>query len=323
MNADELRDTIRTLPRNSVAYLYNYQNKGRDNHTGGMEAQDLAEANMDPQWGWSIALRYQRSDRPLPASLRDPSIRRAYYYLRGMQDQGVASAHAIRYGLRYYTARAALVGFLSARDISIEGIASLLGLEVDVVQLYGDLFFAIRDRIAAHGMTALFPEGRLGAIIEAEKDYHDSERILMRAGRDYGWREVARMTGLAHLEQAGESNERVLEDLDRQVAANARMLARMGHLNRPKSVGIQHGKALQSRKKVEDIRKGLTPDDESGLGSYGMAAPVLEHFRRISDPDIQHRLALERQKQMRQLKETEYGGEVSDHSKTPPVEVKA
>jgi hypothetical protein len=36
-----------------------------------------------------------------------------------------------------------------------------------------------------------------------------------------------------------------------------------------------------------------------GLGSSGMRAPVLEHFRRIMDTDTQYRLQLQRQERMR------------------------
>jgi hypothetical protein len=43
-----------------------------------------------------------------------------------------------------------------------------------------------------------------------------------------------------------------------------------------------------------------TDDDKVGLGSFGMRAPVLEHFRRITDTDTQYRLALQRQQLMRE-----------------------
>ena len=41
-----------------------------------------------------------------------------------------------------------------------------------------------------------------------------------------------------------------------------------------------------------------------GLGSFGMKAPVLEHFRRISDPDSQYRLASQREAVMEQVEKT-------------------
>jgi len=41
-----------------------------------------------------------------------------------------------------------------------------------------------------------------------------------------------------------------------------------------------------------------------GLGSFGIKAPVLEHFRRITDTDTQYRLALLREEVMGQLEKT-------------------
>jgi hypothetical protein len=53
------------------------------------------------------------------------------------------------------------------------------------------------------------------------------------------------------------------------------------------------------RPKPEAVRQ-QTDDDKVGLGSFGMKAPVLEHFRRITDTDTQYRLALQRQQMMRE-----------------------
>ena len=88
------------------------------------------------------------------------------------------------------------------------------------------------------------------------------------------------------------------------MAANTRMLARAGHLNRKDSPGIRHGKALIMRAKKE-AEMNLVDDADSrlGLGSFAMKAAVLEHFRRISDPVTDYRLALQREEMMREQAE--------------------
>ena len=90
-----------------------------------------------------------------------------------------------------------------------------------------------------------------------------------------------------------------VSSMERAIAANARMLALAGHLNRKDSPGIRHGKTLMMRPKPEAVRQ-QTDDDKVGLGSLGMRAPVLGHFRRIKDTDTQYRLALQRQQLMRE-----------------------
>ncbi len=193
------------------------------------------EAMNDRQWGWRVAKTHHASGEPLPPSLSDPHIRRAYRYLRGARDDQMAAAHALKESPNCGNLRRVLQGFLCARDISFDGIASLLDLDPEVVRLFEALFFNVRGRSDSLCAGVMFPETRIGAVVEAEMDYHETEMTLMRVGRDYGWKEVARLAGLRTLEDEGESTDDTLAGMERTVAANARMLARAGHLNRKDS----------------------------------------------------------------------------------------
>jgi len=204
-------------------------------------------------------------------------------------------AHALQASPECQNLRRVLQGFLCARDISLEGIALQLELDVAVVRLFEALFFNVRERGDGFRASVLFPETRIGAVVEVEKAFDDLERTLMRVGRDYGWQEVARLAGLIPMEDATESPDTLLADMEKTIAANARMLARAGHLNRKDSPGLRQGQALMLRPKPETARP-QTDDDRLGLGSFGMRAAVLEHFRRIAEPDVQYRLRLQQWK---------------------------
>ena len=54
-------------------------------------------------------------------------------------------------------------------------------------------------------------------------------------------------------------------------------------------------------KKEAEFKPGNDPDSRLGLGSFGMKASVMEHFRRISDPDTDYRLALQSEAAMGRL----------------------
>ena len=111
------------------------------------------------------------------------------------------------------------------------------------------------------------------------------------------------------MEDADESTETMLADVEKTMAANARMLARAGHLNRKDSPGVRHGKSLMLRAKKEaEINHINDADSRLGLGSFGMKAPVLEHFRRITDTDTQYRLALLREEVMGEREKTSAAG---------------
>ncbi|MBE0546044.1 MAG: hypothetical protein IH623_32355 [Verrucomicrobia bacterium] len=232
-DTNAVHETFRLLPADSVAYRCNPPLYGRKSKNSPMEAHlRRAAAVNDPQWDWRIAFGHHHSQEPLPPSLRDQIIRRAYHYLRGTRDEQMAIVHGLRTSLEYGKTRSVLQGLLCARDISLEDIASLLGLEVEVVMLYEGLFFNVRNREATFTLNAIFPQTRLGAVVEAEKDYNEVDLTLMRLGRDYGWREVARFAGLITMEKPGESTETMLDDMERTIAANARMLTRAWHLNK-------------------------------------------------------------------------------------------
>src|ERR1041384_8233374 len=241
MNTQAVHESVRLLPPDSVVY----GPKARP-----LEAhQRWATGVNDPHWAWRIAFSYHRSKEALPPSISDQNIRRAYRYLQGSRDDQMAMALGIRISLESGMSRSVIQGFLCARDISLEGIAGLLGLEVDVVRLYAGLFFDVRNREGSFALNTIFPQTRLGAVREAELDNNEVDLTLMRVGRDYGWKEVARLAGLLTIEDGDESPETMLADMERTIAANARMLARAGHLNRKDSPVIRHGKALMMRAK--------------------------------------------------------------------------
>jgi hypothetical protein len=297
MTTQAVHESVRLLPPDSVAY---------GPKTQPLEAHQRWAAGVnDPHWAWRIAFGYYQSQEPLPPSIRDQNIRRAYRYLQGNRDDQMAMALAIRISMESGMIREVLQGLLCARDISLEGIASLLGLDPDVVSLFEGLFFNVRNREVTFALNTIFPQTRLGAVREAELDYNEVDLTLMRAGRDYGWKDVARLAGLLTIEDGDESPETMLADVEKTIAANARMLARAGHLNRPNSAGIRHGKSLMlPAKKQAEMNNSNDPDSRLGLGSFGMKAAVLEHFRRITDTDSQYRLALQREAAMGQIEKT-------------------
>ena len=84
----------------------------------------------------------------------------------GTRDKALAFAYQIQTEAAWTHTRITLQGLLCARDISLEGIAMKLGLELDVVKLYEGLFFNVRNREGAFAINTIFPQTRLGAVRE-------------------------------------------------------------------------------------------------------------------------------------------------------------
>ena len=82
--------------------------------------------------------------------------------------QSLPSGPAIRSRLCCHDAtRPVRQSFLCARDIALEGIASLRELDLDAVKLYGGSFFNARNRDGAFSLNTIFPLARLGGGVDA------------------------------------------------------------------------------------------------------------------------------------------------------------
>jgi hypothetical protein len=95
-----------------------------------------------PDWGFRIAYNHFISGEPLPATIQDEAVRRAYFFLRGADDEMVSVTLSLRQPEMEWT-RMTLQGPLCARDVSVDGIANLLELPRTVVELFAALFFPV------------------------------------------------------------------------------------------------------------------------------------------------------------------------------------
>lgn len=90
MNTRAAYETFRLLPADSVAYRCNPPLHGRKTRNPPMPAHlRWGEAMNNREWGWRVAMTHHASFEPLPPSLRDPHIRRAYRYLQGNRDDAM------------------------------------------------------------------------------------------------------------------------------------------------------------------------------------------------------------------------------------------
>ena len=106
MNTNSVHETFNLLPADSVAYRRNPESSGRKIKNPPMPAHlRWGEAMYNREWGWRVAMTHHASGEPLPPSLRDPHIRRAYRYLQGARDDQMAEAHALKESSNCMTTR--------------------------------------------------------------------------------------------------------------------------------------------------------------------------------------------------------------------------
>jgi hypothetical protein len=104
-------------------------------------------ALADPAFGWHLASSYASQRLPLPAGLSERAILRAYRFLRDpyQRDVRVFLAHDLTRPARQRE-RNLLRAFLLC-NTTFELIAQDCGVEVEVVELFENLFWNCRDRL--------------------------------------------------------------------------------------------------------------------------------------------------------------------------------
>jgi hypothetical protein len=293
MNSRQVRETIRLLSPDSPVYR---PDPNRSRRRNGKEdpmrtAGRWSEGMTAPNWGWRVAYSYFIERKPLPPTIQNPAIRRAYYFLHGQDDENLAIVVSL-FLPGNSDRRIVLQGLLCAKDITLSGIAHLLGLHPDVIELYESLFFNVRGRDSLYLATAIFPSTRLLAIKDAETGPTLTASMMMQMGRDFGWKAVARMAGIIPVVDSDNSTDRQVEELERHIAGNAMMLAQAGYLNRPNSAGLQHVKSLMRVRKEQEPEKPWNERDH--LSDMSMSMSVNDSFKRLVMPDLARRLAFQR-----------------------------
>ena len=137
MNTNAVQETYNLLPADSVAYRCNPDSHGGRSKNPPLPAHlRWGEAINNREWGWRVVVTHHASGEPRPPTPSDPHIGRAYRYLQGARDDQMAMVHALKMSPNCLATRRVLQGLLCAQDISLEGIASLLELDADVVKLF-------------------------------------------------------------------------------------------------------------------------------------------------------------------------------------------
>ena len=127
----------------------------------------------------------------LPIAIHDQALVRANWYLRyNCRDDSIKRVLWIAHPQNHR--RALLNAYLVCEDISTESIANRMGLSVEVVGLYSDLFFDVRERQDEALLAELvYPEGRLPQLL-GENVHQSGGQTMLQLAYDHGVDEFER-----------------------------------------------------------------------------------------------------------------------------------
>lgn len=269
------------------------------NRIGGDAFQTPAEATLyanalaDPMFGWFFVKAFLDEQKLMPDIVTESPLLRAYcYHAYSNRDPDIRRA----FQLRTHAAknrRTMLHCMLLIEKYDLKHIAGELSLDLDVVRIYEMLFWNVRDRLSDKVFvnSLVYPETTQVLWVSQYHLNEDPLNMALRAAVTHGMDAVKAFLGMAG--QTDEFNaEGYAKAFEAQVVSTACHSARMGLLHQHNVPSISSGRSMvQSSKLGGDVAK----DDDSrlGLGSFGMKAAVLEHWRRITDHDLQYRLRLQ------------------------------
>jgi hypothetical protein len=293
MTTDRIRELVELLPAQN-AYAARPIISDSLSSRRQREVSVFAHALTDPQFGWMFVKAHVDARKTPACQVTEPGLLRAFcFHQHDVRDDAVLGVMMLR-TKEERVRRCMLHCMLLVEKYSFEQIAGELCLPVDVITTYETLFWNVRDRLVDKVYIAaiLFPDSTQLTWI---KDYHlteDFQALAMRAASLHGVDIAKAFLGLQSpmSDFDAEGHAKAFES---HIASMASYASKLGLLMQPNVPAIAHGRGL-----LQSIKQGgaqsVNDDDRVGVGGMSLQESMLDHFKRVTEPDLQYRLQLQR-----------------------------
>jgi hypothetical protein len=253
----------------------------------------LGLATNDPQFPWNLGSTHFEAQRPMPAALCWHVAFRAYLYRkngRRILDRDLAEAYAIQ---QRPAQRDRLRAFLLT-NASLEQIAGWLHLKVPVVWLFSELFWNVRYRLKDGIFVAdLLCLDKFGEV--------EDGLALIQLGYRQGAAPLLKVLGLGDSSDP-ENTPELYDRLERSILLDATAgTDRKLYGSKLNPAGHQALSLLLARK--NRAQPELDEDMRRGLAGMSMAKSINEAARKIFQPDVDRRVALQLGQMLDEAKE--------------------
>jgi hypothetical protein len=282
MNRTFITQLLTFLPQDSVYFNLN--------GVAGDRPGQLAIALNDTKFGWNFLRAIKEDGLEPPLLIENLPLMEADAYLRGGYNEAMDEAVALARP-QYTTMRNLLKKLLISGDVTLENIGKWMRLPLEVVRLFDQVFFNVRDRRDEPGYIAqlLNPDG-----VRVNPDTNDEELLLLRAGAKYGAREVICLAGIK-ADGTGQLIDELHRDFEREILIRARSLVRHGSKEDLASPGMALAKGLAiAEKRIERDQPQRNPIADA-LGEQYKYNPVMETLNRMTQPAVDRMIELSRQ----------------------------
>lgn len=292
MTFDRIQELITYLPDNSI-YFDDIQS---------IDAQTLSinkfiKSYKDLAFGYHFVKTLVDSKIELPLTVDEEAIIDTYKFLKfNIFNPDIVFAISLTHPTNK-SMEDTLKAFLIS-DEPYSKLSKITGLKEDIIKIYEQLFFNIRDRKqeALFIANTVYPDTRLVEIADNYTKNEDYGKLLMRSAYNNGIEDAAYFSGLksdSFITSDINSSAEMAQKLEVAIMANGYFLARNGYLN-TKSSGITHAKGILIAAKQGG--QGNSMEDTEGAGILGDA--MMDTFLDIKSEEMDNKLELYKEIEM-------------------------
>jgi hypothetical protein len=287
MQKSRIIQLVNTLPQRSQIYALQPARVVTSRVPTDMLLHRRASALLDPAFAWHYAEAFAQSNQPLPETVTEPYIRTAHEYL---MDQTWTDDFADALVLRHpnWELKRGFVEALSLfSDVRLDQISNYTGLSVFVIQLYQNLFWNVRDRLADPLFInhLVFPQTRQ---IEFKPDYWlnaTPSQLMLRAAFHRDLPTVLNIFGCPTSAEPMSAGD-LTNELKTNLLAAANHVIKSGGINQGGVPALEAARKLLIASERNPVRQSPLGEDRLGLSALGSLNPgesILETVRRMND----------------------------------------
>jgi hypothetical protein len=248
-----------------------------------------------PDFGWHYVRFWLDAQLNLPSMVNQHSIYLMFMHFAGclIKDE-LPQTLELREPNSTFT-RIAVEAYSLCRDLQMSQIPDRVKIREQVLRIYYDLFFNVRNRFDEPLYVAqiVYPETRLADLRADGFDPQNIRQNLFRIAYEYGSEALECKLGTRIRQFSPAVIEKLAAGLEGRIMSNARTVARLGGLNSQQAApALRLATGLLRSMREQGQPPNTFSDDVAGLGAVGLCKSVLDTMLRMQKPEIERRLDL-------------------------------